>query len=218
MRERCIEYPMHKGYSCELRYRPEDRSSSFLRNVATCLLYYTSSHPKHIISFLDCRSSRMFGREGGQREQRSNIFLPTPKAWRRVQVELHLFKTSALDGGEQSTSRCCYFSPQKEPQCPSNRMLGGPQLGPVTFRGKKSLCPGGTRTRDHPARSLLAVSATLSRLMNCLGLVRSFVICTSRQIFCGNKIQDNEMCVAYHTLVRDMQNYIRKAGHFQTFA
>ena len=138
MLERCVEYPTHEGFSCELRYRPEDRSSSFLRNVVVCLLYYTSSRPKHVISFLDCTSSNMFGREEGQREYRSNISLPTPKACRRVEVQLHLFKTSTLDGGEWSTSRCGYFTPQREPQYPSNRRMFGPQLGSVLF-GEKNL-------------------------------------------------------------------------------
>ena len=71
---------------------------------------------------------------------------------------------------------------------PSNRRLSGPQSGPVTLRRKKSLGPGGTRTRDHLASSLLALSATLFRLMNCLGLVRSFIVCACLQIFNGNKI------------------------------
>jgi hypothetical protein len=63
--------------------------------------------------------------------------------------------TSALDGGEWSSSRAGRFSPQGEnPWYPMDRKLGGPLSR--SGRGgeeKNSQLLRGTRTPDHPARS-----------------------------------------------------------------
>jgi hypothetical protein len=49
------------------------------------------------------------------------------KAYVGVEVWLHSFFTSVLDGREWSTSSPSCFSSVKEPQCPLNRRLGEPQ-------------------------------------------------------------------------------------------
>jgi hypothetical protein len=46
-----------------------------------------------------------------------------------VDVLLHLFLTSVLDGGEWSVSQPGNFAPKKEPQYQSNRKLGWPPAG-----------------------------------------------------------------------------------------
>jgi len=44
-----------------------------------------------------------------------------------VEVLLHSFLTSALEGGEWSTPHTGKFIPGKDPRYPLNRTLGGPQ-------------------------------------------------------------------------------------------
>jgi hypothetical protein len=44
-----------------------------------------------------------------------------------VVVQLYPFLTSALDVGDWTTSRPGRFTLKKEPQCPLNKRLGGPQ-------------------------------------------------------------------------------------------
>jgi hypothetical protein len=50
------------------------------------------------------------------------------KAYRGVDVQIHIFLTSALAGGEWSASRPGRFTPGgKSPRYPLDRRLGGPQ-------------------------------------------------------------------------------------------
>jgi hypothetical protein len=49
------------------------------------------------------------------------------KAYGGVEVKIHIFLISALVGGEWSASRPCLFTPEIDPRCPLDRMLGGPQ-------------------------------------------------------------------------------------------
>jgi hypothetical protein len=58
-----------------------------------------------------------------------------------VEVQLHSFLTSALDGGEWSASRPYRFTPEKEYRYPLNRRLGGPQSRSGRFgEEKKTIC------------------------------------------------------------------------------
>jgi hypothetical protein len=62
------------------------------------------------------------------------LFLSTP--WRHtagVEVSLYPFLTSALDGGEWSTSRTVRVTPGKEPGYPLNSKVAGPQNGSGRF-------------------------------------------------------------------------------------
>jgi hypothetical protein len=47
------------------------------------------------------------------------------KAYGGVDVEIHIFLTSVLVGGEWSASRPCRFTPEKEPPVP----IVGPKAG-----------------------------------------------------------------------------------------
>jgi hypothetical protein len=49
------------------------------------------------------------------------------EAYGGVHVVIHIFLTSALDGGEWSASLPGRFTPGKEPRYPLDRRLGGPQ-------------------------------------------------------------------------------------------
>jgi hypothetical protein len=51
----------------------------------------------------------------------------TTKEYRGSEVQLHSFFTSAVDGGEWSTSRLGYFMSGKEPRYPVDWRRGGPQ-------------------------------------------------------------------------------------------
>jgi len=46
-----------------------------------------------------------------------------------VEVQLHAFLSSAIDGGEWSASRPGRFTPRKSPWYPLDRWLGGPRAG-----------------------------------------------------------------------------------------
>jgi hypothetical protein len=48
------------------------------------------------------------------------------KMYGGVDVQIHVFLTSALDGGEQSASRSSHFTPGKEPPVPMDRRMGEP--------------------------------------------------------------------------------------------
>jgi hypothetical protein len=49
------------------------------------------------------------------------------KKYGGVDVQIHVFLTSALVGGEWSDSRPGRFTPGKSPRYPLDRRLGGPQ-------------------------------------------------------------------------------------------
>jgi hypothetical protein len=64
-----------------------------------------------------------------------------------VHVQLHIFLTSALDGGEWSASRPGRCTPGKRaPRYPFDRKLGGPQNRAGRHGEEKSPTPTGTRT------------------------------------------------------------------------
>jgi hypothetical protein len=64
-----------------------------------------------------------------------------------VDVQIHIFLTSALLGGEWSTSRPGRFTPRgKSPLYPLDRRLGGPHSRSGRFGEEKILDPTGTRT------------------------------------------------------------------------
>jgi len=58
-----------------------------------------------------------------------------------VEVELRLFLSSALDGGERSSSCPNHFMPQKEPQCRFSRRLGATQSQSSCFGEEINLLP-----------------------------------------------------------------------------
>jgi hypothetical protein len=63
-----------------------------------------------------------------------------------VDVQIHIFLTSALAGGEWSASRTGRFTPGgKSPRYPLDR-LGGPQSRSARRGEEKILDPTGTRT------------------------------------------------------------------------
>jgi hypothetical protein len=64
-----------------------------------------------------------------------------------VDVYIHIFLTSALDGGEWSVSRPVRFTPWgMSARYPENRRLGGPQSRSGQREEEKILDPTGTRT------------------------------------------------------------------------
>jgi hypothetical protein len=73
-----------------------------------------------------------------------------------LEVYLHSFLTSALDGREWLASRHCHSNPR------SNRWLG-PGVSVDVLDRDKSLAPGGIRTLDHPFCSLVSLSIELFR-------------------------------------------------------
>jgi hypothetical protein len=86
------------------------------------------------------------------------------KAHGGIEVQLHSFLTSALDGGEWSTSRLGRFTPGKECQYPSSRRLGGSQGRSGQFTEEKNQLPFPRfETVDCPTGSLVSLPNTLSR-------------------------------------------------------
>jgi hypothetical protein len=76
------------------------------------------------------------------------------KAYWGVEVYLHAFLSSALDGGEWSAPLPVRFTPSE--RAPGNHWIGGwvgPRAGLDAVVRKKFPVPAGTRTPDHPARS-----------------------------------------------------------------
>jgi hypothetical protein len=51
------------------------------------------------------------------------------KAYGGVDVQIHIFLTSALVGGEWSASRPCHFTPGKEAPAPIGYEVGDPRAG-----------------------------------------------------------------------------------------
>jgi hypothetical protein len=76
------------------------------------------------------------------------------KAYWGVEILLHAFLTSALDGGEWSASRPGHFNPRE--RTPGTHWIGdwvGPSAGLDAVMRRKFSAPIGTRTPDHPASS-----------------------------------------------------------------
>jgi hypothetical protein len=89
------------------------------------------------------------------------------KAYWGSGVQLHAFLTSALDGGEWSTSRLGSFTPkEKSPGCHWITGWVGPRAGLDTVVKGNILNPGGTRNPDHPARIAQRYTTELSRFLN----------------------------------------------------
>jgi hypothetical protein len=65
------------------------------------------------------------------------------KTYGRVEVQLHSFLTSAVDGGERLTSHAGRVTPppKKKMQHPLNRQLGWPQSRSEAFAKEKNLLP-----------------------------------------------------------------------------
>jgi hypothetical protein len=57
-----------------------------------------------------------------------------------VEVQLHLFLTSALDGGEWLASPSGRFTPEERTRQPMARRLGGPRAGLNVMKRKTLLC------------------------------------------------------------------------------
>jgi len=72
----------------------------------------------------------------------ANLFLSMQ--WRHVggvEVYIHSFLTTAVGGGEWSTSFPCCCTPVKEPQYPLNRRLDGAHSWSGHFGDEKNLLP-----------------------------------------------------------------------------
>jgi hypothetical protein len=68
------------------------------------------------------------------------------KTYGGVDVQIHIFLTSALVGGEWSASLRCRFTPGKEPPYQFYRRLGGPQSRSGRYGEVKIFYPTGTLT------------------------------------------------------------------------
>jgi hypothetical protein len=71
-------------------------------------------------------------------QYKSNVPALTMKVC-RVTGGIASFLTSALDGGEWSTSFLGHFTPGEEPPYPMNRRLDGPQIWCGRFGGEKNI-------------------------------------------------------------------------------
>jgi hypothetical protein len=78
-------------------------------------------------------------------------------------VLLYSFLTSALHGGEWSTSHPGRFHPGKENQHAMNWRPGGPQSRSRRFGEEKTLVHAETGTADGPARSAVDVPTVARR-------------------------------------------------------
>jgi hypothetical protein len=68
------------------------------------------------------------------------------KTYGGVDVQIHVFITSALVGGEWSASRPGRLTPCKDPRYPLDRRLDGPQIRSGWYEEVKILYPTGTWT------------------------------------------------------------------------
>jgi hypothetical protein len=76
------------------------------------------------------------------------------KVYRGMEVYIHEFLTSALDGSEWSASRPGRFPPRENPRYLLDRGLGGPQSqSGHGGEGKNSQPLPGLKPPNHPARS-----------------------------------------------------------------
>jgi hypothetical protein len=81
-----------------------------------------------------------------------------------VDVQVHIFLTSALVGGDWSASRPCRFTPGE--RAPGTHWIGGwvgPRVG--IDEVEKILDPTGTRTPTPPSFGPVAIPTMLSRLI-----------------------------------------------------
>jgi hypothetical protein len=75
------------------------------------------------------------------------------KANRGMDVEIHIFLTSALAGGEWSASRPCHFTPGKDPPVPIGWEVVWTQRRSERRGEEEILDPTGTRTPTPPSSS-----------------------------------------------------------------
>jgi hypothetical protein len=82
------------------------------------------------------------------------------QAWGGIEMQLHSFLPSALDGSKWWTSRPGRFTHGEEPRFRLSRRLDVWALQPVwtIWRREKSIAPAGMRTPDRPARSMVAIT------------------------------------------------------------
>jgi hypothetical protein len=96
-----------------------------------------------------------------------------------VEVHLHSFLTSALDGGEWSASRRGHSNPRR------NSWVVPESVCTVWIRGKHS-APAGIRTLDHPFHSVVSIPIELFRLLKgsgcCICNIPTFAWCLKETI------------------------------------
>jgi len=81
------------------------------------------------------------------------------KTYGGVEVQLHTFLTSALDGDEWSTSRTGCFTPRERARDSTAHWIGGwvgPRASLDEVMKRKFPVPAEIRTLDHPARVIPA--------------------------------------------------------------
>jgi hypothetical protein len=105
-----------------------------------------------------------------------------------VGVQLHIFLTSELDGGERSTSHYSCFMPGKEPQYPLNWRLGGPWSWSGQLEKRKISYSAKIQTTDHAACILATTQTQLSNIMVISNLYSSqtFKKCTGMTLTSGS--------------------------------
>jgi len=81
-----------------------------------------------------------------------------------MEVKLHTFLASALDGGEWSASHISHFPHGNNPWYPLYRRLGGPQSQSGCSGEKKNPSPSWESNPGHPAHSLITILAELPQL------------------------------------------------------
>jgi hypothetical protein len=93
-------------------------------------------------------------------------------------VYLHSFLTSALDGGEWSTSRPAHITPGNELRYPLNRISGGPQ-GWSGCSGEETMtCPARIQTADRATSCMVAIPTALFSLhLQCHSTIIIKVLC-----------------------------------------
>jgi len=108
-----------------------------------CLRYHMSTY--------HCNVSLLFNQQRQKRVQMSLCLMKhhTIQTY-RVEVQLHAFLTSILDGGEWSTLRMTALPPDKSHQHPLDRWLGGPQSQFGCSSEKKKILFLSPASNQHP--------------------------------------------------------------------
>ena len=100
-------------------------------------------------------------------DKKLNAPLPTPlNHTGGVEVKLHSFLTSVIDGGEWQSSRAGRFTSGKEPRYPLKRGWVGIKPFWTVLEETKSLALAGFRTPDLSAPNLVTILTELTRLQN----------------------------------------------------